>query len=370
MTLYQDKASCCGCGACVDACPCGAIRMAEDGEGFLYPRLQEAACTGCGHCEAVCPLKGEGPAASENAYFGAQADKLRPASSSGGVFPVLAEYILARGGAVFGAAFDAGMALIHQETKSRAGLDELRKTKYVQSRMDGIYRRVKALLEEGKWVLFCGTPCQAQALRRFLGGPYPRLLLADLICYGVPSPGIWREYVKFLERRHGGKMTAFSFRDKRRRDNGHTCSYRVGDREYAGPLESDTFCGLYFSNLILRPSCHACRFCTPYRESDLTLGDFWGVEKVHPQADDGMGTSLVILHSEKAREIWREASAGLRCFACGEGEVLQPRLQLPTRQGLGAPLIKRLPRSLLFLLFPLGRRAIGAIRRWIGGRGR
>lgn len=330
MNLYQEKQSCCGCGACADVCPAKAIRMVPDREGFRYPDLTQAACVRCGRCEAVCPLKAENAPPQENLFFGARSERLRPGSSSGGMFMILADYVLQRNGAVFGAAFGENMEVVHREAQTPAELEGLRRTKYVQSCMDGVYARIRSLLREGRWVLFCGTPCQVHALKLFLGRPCPTLLLADLICYGVPSPGIWRGYVELLERRHSGKLTAFSFRDKRARDNGHTRSYTIGGQEYAASLDRDLFCKMFFANLSIRPSCHACRYCTPDRESDFTLGDFWGIENVRPDWDDGMGTSLVILHTDRAREVWEQVRSELDWFACERADALQPRLAGPT----------------------------------------
>lgn len=364
----RDKAACCGCAACRDACPAGAVRMVMDGEGFWYPETDPARCSGCGRCEAVCPLGRERDGDGGREFFGARAreDALRLGSSSGGVFPVLAEYVLDKGGAVFGAAFGEAMEVAHREARTREELEALRRTKYVQSRMEGVYRRVQALLAEGAWVLFCGTPCQALALRRFLGREEPRLILADLVCYGAPSPGLWRDYAAYLTRRHG-PLTSFSFRDKRNHDHGHTRAYTAGGREYADPLERDLYCGLYFDNLSIRPSCHACPFSTPDRESDFTLGDFWGVEAVRRSADDGMGVSLVALHTDKARSVWREVRERLDWFACEEEEALQPRLRRPTEpsrfRGLFMGLYRCLPAGAVFALYRWKRAAAGALRR-------
>ena len=366
--MKREKAGCCGCAACADACPTGALRMASDREGFRYPEVDPARCTRCGRCEAVCPLGRERAGDGGRVCFGARAkeEAVRLGGSSGGVFSVLAEYVFRRRGAVFGAAFNESMEVVHREARSMAELEALRQTKYVQSRLDGVYRRIEALLREGTWVLFCGTPCQAYGLKRFLGRDWPRLIVADLVCYGVPSPGLWRDYTAALERRRG-PLTAFSFRDKRNRDHGHTCAYTAGGKEYAESLGSNPYCGMYFSNLSIRPSCHACEFASPDRESDFTLGDFWGVEAVRPEADDGMGISLVLLHTDKARKIWAEARESLEYFPCEEEAVLQPRLRGPTPpsrfRGLFMGLYRVLPAGGLFFLFEKSRAAAGLWRR-------
>lgn len=331
MELYTEKRNCCGCGACKDICPVNAVRMVSDGEGFWYPEINRDLCVSCKRCEQVCPMRHPVGSGRQNIYYGVQAkqDKIRHASSSGGMFPILAEYVLQRQGIVWGAAYNEMMEVVHTEARDSAGLEKLKRTKYVQSSLDGIYRRVESSLKEEKWLLFCGTPCQVHALKLFLGKPYQKLILADLVCYGVPSPGVWRSYVKYLEQKHGGKMTSFSFRDKRQRDNGHTCSYVINGTEYAGNLNDNLYCRMYFENMIIRPSCHSCKYCTVERESDFTLGDFWGIEKVRPDMDDGMGNSLAILHTEKAKTVWEQIKHNLRWFECKEDKVLQPRLKCP-----------------------------------------
>lgn len=366
MTPYQKKELCRGCGACRDACPVDVIRMVCGPEGFWYPQTDEVRCIQCGRCQAVCPIE-KGETAEIALYFGARAkeDSIRYASSSGGVFPVLAEYVLRRHGAVFGAGWGEHMEVVHREARTREELKGLKGTKYVQSSLEGVYRRIRTLLLADEWVLFCGTPCQAHALRLFLEKPYPKLLTADLVCYGAPSPGIWKGYVRLLERRHGGTLTAFSFRDKRNRDSGHTRSYVCGGREFAESLSADLYCGMYFANCIIRPCCHACPYCTTDRGSDFTLGDFWGIEKI--RTDDGMGNSLVMLHTSKAQAVWAEVREELDWFPCEREDLLQPRLVGPTpvspNRKLFMLLWRVLPGTALFILFERARLLAGLLRR-------
>lgn len=325
------KELCCGCAACADVCPEKAVHMVQDREGFFYPRVDRYRCKSCGMCMAVCPMSNEVAAGGKRRYFGvcAKNDSIRYSSSSGGVFSILAEYVLGLSGIVCGAGYDENMNVIHQEVTDRTQLERIRKTKYVQSSMEGIYRRVEKYLAEDRWVLFCGTPCQAHALRLFLRKPYEKLILTDLVCYGVPSPGLWRDYVKYLEHRHRGKMETFSFRDKRNGDYGHMCSYVINGEEYAKPLYEDGYCGLYFKNYSIRPSCYQCKYCTVKRDSDFTIGDFWGIERVRTDMDDGMGVSLMIAHTGKAVDIWERLRQDTDWFECEKQDILQPRLCSP-----------------------------------------
>lgn len=337
MKLYDKKEQCCGCGACADICRTGAVRMVRDREGFAYPRIEKTMCVNCGRCQQVCPMRDRTEETREHQYYGARArdESVRYSSSSGGVFSVFAHRIFSRGGAVFGAGYDDCMKVAHRMAENEDQLEGIKRTKYVQSDMSGIYSRIESRLKEGRHVLFSGTPCQAHALRLFLQKTWENLVIADLVCYGVPSPGIWEDYVAYLERIRGGKMTEFSFRDKRNRDHGRMRSYVIDGKEYAGPHGKDAYCLMYFRNYILRPSCHQCPYCSTDRGSDITIGDFWGIEKVKPEMDDGMGTSLVILHTDKGKRLWNQVRDQLMEFQCKKEEVLQPRLLTPANSARG-----------------------------------
>ncbi|MEZ3506027.1 MAG: Coenzyme F420 hydrogenase/dehydrogenase, beta subunit C-terminal domain [Lachnospiraceae bacterium] len=332
MKSHQKKENCCGCGACAEICPLKAVSMVRDREGFCYPQVDRSLCTACGKCRQVCPIKRHESVEGQNLYLGVQAkDKgIRYSSSSGGIFNVLAQHIIRMQGIVYGAGYDGNMSVLHRAVSDQAQLEQVIKTKYVQSSMEGIYSRIEKNLKEDKWVLFCGTPCQAQALILFLKKAYEKLIVVDLVCYGVPSPGIWEDYVKYLEHKHEGKMTGFSFRDKRNADNGHMRSYIIDGIEYVDSLYQDIYCNMYFRNYILRPSCHSCKFCSVSRNSDFTIGDFWALDRVRPDMEDGMGTSMIIVHSGKARRIWNEIEQELDWFVCKKEELLQPRLLGPT----------------------------------------
>lgn len=369
MELFTEKNQCCGCMACADICPRGAITARRDREGFVYPELRRELCVDCGQCRAVCPLSGGKPESRTRRYLAAQAKDpaLRDVSTSGAMFPILAERVLEEGGAVYGAAFDGAMRVTHQRAASREELGPLIQSKYVQSDTAGVFCRVRQDLREGRQVLFVGTPCQTEALRRFCPEGTPNLFLVDLICYGVPSPGIWARYVSHLEKRHRGPLTQFHFRDKRMGNDGHTVSYTAGGTEYVKDYLADLFSAMYFSNLMHRPSCHACPFTTVERGSDLTIGDFWGVEKVFPDWNDGMGTSLVIVHSARGQALWESVRGRLRWGECRREDALQPRLLSPTppvsRRWLFFSLYRVLPFGLFLKLSQRGK-----VRRLLYGK--
>lgn len=351
--MKMKKENCCGCQACADVCPVNAIHMYADEEGFWYPKTERTICINCGLCEKVCPMENEGRKNEEELYLGIQAkdDAIRYASSSGGMFPLLAHAVLKKHGVVYGAGYDGNMEVLHKRAEDMEQLEAIKRTKYVQSNLSGIYREIQEELEKDRWVLFCGTPCQAQALRLFLNGKDAKLLLADLVCYGVGSPGIWKDYTAYLECRYKGKLQSFSFRDKRNRDHGRTCSFAVEGKEVVNALLRDVYCRMYFENYSIRPSCYHCGFCRIQRSSDFTIGDFWGVERVRADFDDGMGTSLAIAHTEKAKRFWEEIKKDARWFSCKKEDILQPRLMEPVKAARHRKLFMALYRSLPFSVF-------------------
>ena len=347
------KELCCGCGACEAVCPHQAICMKQNVEGFYYPEVKGELCIHCEACKKVCPVGYTENMTVDNSYYGVQIkdDVIRNESSSGAVFVMLARWVLERQGVVFGASMLSGGKVAHIAIEKEEKLNDITKTKYVQSDMTGCYQAIDGFLRADRYVLFVGTACQTEAVRRYIKGTKEKLILADLICYGVPSPGVWEKYVRYLEKKHTGQLNIFYFRDKRNKDSGHTAAYQISGKEYAGSLFRDLFCRAYFRNILIRPSCYKCSFCTTKRKSDVTLGDFWGIEKIRPEFEDGMGTSVLICHTKKAQRIWDEVKAEARWFECMEEDVLQPRLVSPTKCPRKRKLLMTLYRYLPFSIW-------------------
>lgn len=307
MITVSDKQNCCGCGACSQVCPQGCITMTADEEGFLYPHVQEAACIGCDACLRVCPMDaGCGkPEAAVPAYAACSEDEpVRRSSSSGGIFSLLAQWVLERDGAVFGAAFAEDFSVRHRMIQSPQELELLRGSKYLQSSTEDTFRKAKALLEAGQMVLFSGVSCQIAGLKRYLKKDYPLLYTVDVLCHGVPSPMVWQTYRKYLETLHGSSFHNVNFRGKTLGWKQFTMeiTFRNGDT-CCVPHSDDPFMKLFLENICLRPSCHSCRFKTFPRPSDLTLGDAWGIDGVFPELDDDGGTSLILVNSDKGQEL-------------------------------------------------------------------
>ena len=294
------KADCCGCSSCYNRCPADAVSMKPDAEGFLYPYIDESICIDCGLCLKGCPAHSKPVLNHEQIAYAAYAKdtKEHKTSSSGGIFAVLARYFLGNNGYICGAAFDDIVHLKHIVSDSESDLMRIKETKYVQSEIGTVYKTIRELLEQNHSVLFCGTPCQAAGLNAFLGKEYDNLLIIDLICHGVPSPQVFRQYLEEIG--NGSTVKRMTFRDKSEGmghvylryylENGDIVSETYGESKYIKG---------FLQNLTVRPSCFQCKYKGVDRSSDITIGDFWGLNDYHPEMISEFGTSAVLVHSKK-----------------------------------------------------------------------
>lgn len=316
MIRIREKHSCCGCQACAQICPKGCITMTADGEGFLYPVVDEAACVQCGLCEKVCPVlhTTEKKKNLPKAYAAYNLDEdVRLASSSGGVFTLLAEYVLGQDGIIYGAAMD-GIRVKHVRVADREDLQLLRGSKYVQSDIGQTYIQAKDDLDAGKTVLFTGTPCQIEGLKMYLRKGYETLITMDIICHGVPSPMVWEKYVALQEKEAGASATRMFFRHKKYGWKDFAMLLKFANKtEYVCRHGEDLFMKAFLYDLCLRPSCYQCSFKKENRVSDITVADFWGIDEVCLEMDDDKGTSLVMVHTERGSEIFNRLFEKMRC---------------------------------------------------------
>ena len=285
MITISDKKQCCGCSACSQICPAKCITMSADSEGFFYPQVDKAECTGCGLCESVCPILNGNRITSEQTVYAAYTeDEIRMSSSSGGIFPLLADTVLAEGGVVFGAAFTRELSVQHIMVSSPDQLKKLQGSKYLQSDINGTYAEVKRQLAEGRRVLFSGTGCQIAGLKKYLGNDPDMLLTVDVICHGVPSENVWRTYLEWLEKENGAAVEKVTLRDKKTGWKTYSVSVEFGNgNKYDQIHKKDLYMQTFLKDICLRPSCYDCRFKPLSSQADITLGDCWGIHKYMPE---------------------------------------------------------------------------------------
>lgn len=337
---------CCGCGGCAAICPSVCIQMRPDSEGFLSPLVDTAHCADCGLCLETCPWQTDREIDKRifppQVYAAWHLDQeIRRQSSSGGVFTALAEDILSRGGAVVGAAFDENLVVRHILVEDVCSLGRLRGSKYVQSEIPSeLYSKIHALLNQGRYLLFSGTPCQVAGLRNFLGQDYKTLFCCDLICHGVPSPGWFKKYLRSLSQ-GTLSITQLSFRDKKAGWKHFYLkkTWSDGSSTFESP-HSDPFTASFYRDYCLRASCYICKFSTTVRQSDITLADYWGVATKYPQYDrEDRGTSLLLINTEKGQR-WLNlckatlfvGSGDLQHATNGNKRLLRPVSRPPERE--------------------------------------
>lgn len=316
--ILADNDLCSGCHACYSICPKQCISMKADKEGFLQPFIESNKCINCGRCKDVCPVLSEYTGNPKGKAYVCinKNDVLKRQSSSGGIFSLLAEWVIDRGGVVFGAAFDENLDVKHVAVETKDKLFILRGSKYVQSSIDDSFKQVKSFLEDGKYVLFSGTPCQISGLKLYLGKSYEKLILQDIICHGVPSPKLWQEYLKYQSLAFKSEIDRESlpaFRRKTESWKRYSLFLKFkSNKEYQKTLDKDPYLKAFLNNLCLRKSCYQCHSKALERESDITLADFWGIENILPDMFDNMGTSLVIINTNKGENLFKDIAAYTR----------------------------------------------------------
>jgi coenzyme F420-reducing hydrogenase beta subunit len=299
---------CTGCGACEAICPQNCIQLRLDKNGFRYPNVDLDKCVHCQKCEKFCPvLKIDNEIqrleSLPNAFACYIKDScVRKESSSGGLFSALAMHVLDEKGVVFGAAYNKDLTVSHIAVEKPEELSLLRGSKYVQSDTSNCYNNVEQYLKSGRIVLFTGTPCQVEGLNSFLNKSYENLILVDIICHGVPSKKVWHEYLLWQEKKHGAKVVSANFRDKCSGWEDFSLTLKFDDGQiYSNISNDDYYMKLFLESYSLRDSCYQCKFKTINRVSDLTIGDFWGINEIVPEINDDAGISIVFVQSKKGK---------------------------------------------------------------------
>lgn len=305
--------TCCGCKLCADVCNHKAINYIKDEEGFFVPNVDESLCNACGLCINSCPVLNEGKRARLDTCYATYAkDKeLLRQGSSGGIFGLLAREVLKEGGIVYGAAFDKNLKLKHNRATNEQELMPILKSKYLQSDCSSIYKQVKQDLKDGKAVLFSGTPCQCNAVSNFIGDKNANLIIVDVVCHGTPSQDLFDKCNKDYEEQNACNIVSFQFRYKGDKTK-HPQSYKMvvekkgKKKEIIGLHYQSPFYFGFQTYISLRKSCYQCKQATPDRNSDITLADFWGIEKYNPQLLANEGISMVAPHTVKGLRLFKK----------------------------------------------------------------
>lgn len=305
----RDTQKCVGCSNCKNACPVQAIDMIEDKEGFLVPNINHDKCVNCGKCEKVCPnhqLKyRDVESLPEVRLVRTKNEDLLKETASGGICTVLSNYFVRKkNGYVCGALYDDNFRVIHTLTNSLTDIERMRQSKYVQSDLGSCFSDIETKLRSGVYVLFIGTGCQVYALKKYLNKDYDTLFCIDLICHGVPSPKVQREYVAYLQAKYG-EIKHINNRYKKTYTHSYVSTYfteyKTG-RKVVKRYSDDPMADAFFSHLSIRPSCFDCAFKTLHRLSDLTIGDFWFSEQ-YGFGEDLLGINLCLIQSGKGEEL-------------------------------------------------------------------
>jgi len=314
MINIIDKRDCCGCSACAQICAHECITMMEDTEGFLYPQIDKSKCIDCGLCNKVCPIlnRYESPKEKPASYAcKSHDDRLVENSSSGGFFTILAEKVIHKGGVVYGAKFDPFWNVVYDFTDSIEGLASFRGSKYVQGSIGSTYITVKHFLSTGRLVLFTGTPCHVSGLKHFLRKEYDNLITMDFVCHSIPSPKVWRDYLKVISKGHD--LSHITFRDKTFGWDNYGLRIE-GDKQEVivkEPHNVNIYMKAFLCNLTARPSCFACPARNYTSGSDIMIADCWGFNTYHPEINNNKGMSLVLPKTEKAIKIFEELQDSL-----------------------------------------------------------
>ena len=335
MISIKDKSQCCGCSACASICNKNAITMKPDILGFLYPVVDIDKCVNCGLCEKVCAFNNKYDISlnlPKPVAYGVRHKDIDEVmrSRSGAVFVALSDKILEQGGVVYGAGYTDHFRVVHKRAVTKNMRDEFRGSKYVQSDMNTVFLQVKKDLSEGLVVLFSGTPCQTAGLSSFIGKRLRKnLFLVDILCHGVPSPFLWKDFLNHIEKINKSTITEVNFRNKKIfgwKAHRETFCLKNGSKDIVCDYR-------FYQNTPYRKSCNICPYTNTTRPSDITLADFWGWEKNVPNMNkDNKGLSLIICNTDKGLKLFENIQRMVLTKQVVLDNCLQPQLQEPSKQ--------------------------------------
>lgn len=334
MIRVNKKNECCGCAACKEICPVGAIEMVEDQvEGFKYPRIDTNICIKCNRCKNVCAfINSQKVKVLEKIYaVKNKDDNIRKVSTSGGFFSVIACEVLKRSGIVYGCILDKNLNVRHERIDNIKNVKMLYGSKYVQSDMEKCYKSIEKDLKDEKLVLFSGTPCQVAAVKRYFNIQkinVKNLITCDFVCHGVPTPKIFRNHISFLEKKYKSKVKNYRFRTKSFGWRGHheEAIFEDGKVLNSGKY-LDIYKELYGSLNIIRPSCFNCKYISTNHFSDITFADFWGIENNYKEFSDNEGISFVMINTDSGSKLFDSVKDNIRYIEAKKEDCRNPKLQ-------------------------------------------
>lgn len=331
--------NCCGCSVCSHVCPNSAISMATDEHGFMHPKVDKALCTNCGICERVCPeIESDKEKQERVSCYGIinNNKEIKKNSTSGGLFSLLADYVIDSGGAVYGAIYNAGTI---EHIRVIGDYDKMRGSKYCQSTIDGVIEAFLNDLNHGVKVLFTGTPCQCASLKKLLRLkkiPSENCILVDIVCHGVVSPMLLKDYIAYVEKKTGKEIAVHKFRDKVNGWSQHTESNIFVDGSYDyQSYESQLYKRIFLNHYGLREACFNCKYTCYDRVSDITMADFWGLNKTRPEMWNNDGVSFAIVSTEKGDKIIDAIRDKGTVFDATIDDTKQPQLLAPSNRPEG-----------------------------------
>ena len=310
--ISRIKEKCVGCKSCEQSCPKHCISMIENQEGFWYPAVDEEKCVECGKCLKTCPIENiklhrNNPQTVWAWRNKSDIDIMR--SASGGAADSAAKIVLQMGGVVYGAAYDEQLVVSHIEIVNDGERKKIQSSKYVQSDPKDSYAKVKQRLEEGRIVLYTGTPCQIAGLYTFLGGDKPNLYTVDLIFHGVPTPKFFKKYIEYQDKRMNDKVIYYNFRSKDKRGWGTQYLLKTKTKTKTKPLAIDRYGKHFMDGDCYRECCYQCAYANTNRVGDMTVGDFWGIAKSHPEFNSPKGISSIFVNTEKGQRLFEKMKA-------------------------------------------------------------
>lgn len=305
---------CSGCGACVQKCPKQCIRMVENQRGFLVPEIDVETCVGCGICASICPERNNSNSINDVQETWAVTSKemaVLNESTSGGMFTLLVKQILNSNGVVFGCSWDENFRVKHIKIDNISDLSRIQKSKYIQSDTKNTFKEAETYLKNGANVLYSGTGCQIAGLLSFLGKEYENLYTVEVACHGVPSPGLFEKYIKWLESENSTSVTGFTFRNKVRHKKGEHFTFYYEDdngQKHFRFSNEDPFYASFLQGKTLRDTCYTCKYKADNHVGDILLSDYWGIEKALPDFDAKYGASAVLIYSNKGKYLFESIS--------------------------------------------------------------